>query len=370
LHQEVNFLMHEQYIRNNVFHVHHTTMSLDLSTPSALIDDNTPHVHTPSVEKRVYDTVMEMVHKAPYSEELRASLSVALAREAGVSSYGKRNYDTLGTEAGEQPAHLDMAPYGRTGAGSTVAVTATDPKTHEVYVLLGRKYKDPNHPELGLGDYIMPGGYINPKPPTGANAADLVQYDTNLHETAARELFEETGYRLPENYHMKSLGVNSDITGNKDLHTINEFFHVNVPQHPSQFPAPVAADDLAMVEWVRARDIVKDPTVSAQPDGSAQSRYSVQNAESTSVNIRDLHGEYIDKAVAAVRQETLELYTHRLNALGIRPAMVETALGEVAHTKHDAMMAQLNSPTSRSPWQQMLTQGQERQAALSGSRLG
>jgi ADP-ribose pyrophosphatase YjhB (NUDIX family) len=195
--------------------------------------------------------------------------------------------------------------YGRTAAGATAIITMTDPDTNEKYLLLGRKYLDAKNPEAGLGQLICPGGYMNPQSPAGDKPTGA--YDASLTDTILREVKEETSISFPEGYKPKSVGTNSDVTGNAGVHTINEFFHFDLVGKPSEQTFK-ASDDLATLEWVNIRALQKDNSLAPQPDGSGLSRYNAVTANGV-VSIRDLHGDYIEQTLGIMQQKDLTSIT-------------------------------------------------------------
>jgi ADP-ribose pyrophosphatase YjhB (NUDIX family) len=226
---------------------------------------------------------------------LRQDLAANLIKELNISMYG----EDIKTVDGDKSFLVNK--YGRTAAGATAVITMTDPDTNEQYVLLGRKYSDPKNPAAGLGQFICPGGYMNPQSPAKNKAEG--SYDNNLTDAILREVKEETGLVFPKGYKPKSMGTNSDVDANIGVHTINEFYHFDLKGKPSDLPVQ-ASDDLATLEWVNVKNIQKDSNIAPQPDGSNLSRYQILTTDSI-VGVRDLHGDYVEKTIAQMQQNSL-----------------------------------------------------------------
>jgi ADP-ribose pyrophosphatase YjhB (NUDIX family) len=254
------------------------------------------------VEKAFYTAVVSAV-QAIDNRQLNEALATRLLNETDLSAYGQRITDTIAKEQGLDTKPLDVNMYGRTAAGATVGVTYTCQDTGEVYVLMARKYKDARDPSQGLGEFILPGGYMNPKPPLGAE--ENIAYDKKLSDTALRELREETGFRLPEGYTPKSLAVDSEDINNRGVHTINEFFHIPVVGTKAEMPPLAASDDIADLRWINLKQVAINPAIGQQPDGSDQSRYSVIT-ENGIVNMRDLHGVFLEKAAVELNNISVQ----------------------------------------------------------------
>ncbi len=257
----------------------------------------------PEDPQALYNHILGLVNDHPDAPKLRESLCVELANQTKVPSQGARLQNTMGGK----PSHLYVDRYLKSSPGATVIVTVTDPETREIYTLLGRKYIDPKRPEKGLGDYIAPGGYMEVPSPKGMRGKKK-QYDQTLEHTARREFQEETGLNL-KGIKLDVLGVDSDIRNNKEeKHSTNVIYSVGLTGKKAEFPAVEGGDDLATLEWVNSKHIVKDPSVGEQFANSNKSRYSVNG-----INIRDMHGSYLEKAVDNAR-DTLIADAHQTPA--------------------------------------------------------
>ena len=242
----------------------------------------------------------EINNKVPkeYRDAVREELATKMLKENGISAFGQTISNQISADEQGRTEFI-INKYGRTAAGATLLCTLTDHDTKETYVLLGRKHLNPKNPEAGLGQFICPGGYMNPKPTMGS--ANPENYDENLEAAARRELKEETGMVLPDNYKMTSLGVDSNVINNAGVHTVNEFFHVNLVGKPEDLAKFMPSDDLADLQLINSKQLLYDEKVGVQPDGSNVSRYSVLTKEGI-ISVRDLHVDYIQKAISIAQK--------------------------------------------------------------------
>jgi 8-oxo-dGTP pyrophosphatase MutT (NUDIX family) len=300
----------------------------------------------------LYESIRSIVNRAPEVDKLREALITSLAYDMpkgrdmfGAAFHNPYTQNNAAMPDGADASTLYTRPYPSMTAGSTVAVTYGAEDTHDVYVLLARKYKNPAKPELGLKDeLIMVGGYMEAHAPLGSGTTR--PSDNNLCATALRELKEETGLTLPASYQPKSLGADSSygVSNNPKTHTVNEYFHVNMTGNSGNIPKLTPKDDVAELVWVNAKDIEYHPETPKQKFGSSISRYHANvmvNGQKKHINIRDDHGEMLDKAVTLARQQ---LVADRQRALGLQepPAAIpSSALGPQADALHREQIAAL-----------------------------
>lgn len=241
--------------------------------------------------------IADAVAKAPNAKELQEGLAASLLVDSKIPTYSKRIRDPRSGES------VDVSPYAKAAPGATSIVTTIDPQTHEIYVLLGRKQKNKHDPKEGLADFIAPGGYMESLPPEGATQKEIDASDFNLAEASRRELQEETGLAIPDTIAATSLGTNSDADQNPNTQSVNEFFHYSLSGTPDSLPAVMGKDDLKVAQWINAKDIIRNEQVGAQPAGSEHSRYQITMQDGSTVNLRDLHGGYVEKAIEQARQQ-------------------------------------------------------------------
>ncbi len=242
----------------------------------------------------------EAAARAPNARELREAVAASFLQENGVKTYGQRIRDPLSGKS------VDVSPYAKAAPGTTAIVTTVDPATGEMYVLLGQKQKNPRNKKEGLSDFIAPGGYMESLPPEGATKKEIAASDFNLEAASRRELFEETGLKIPKEIVPVSLGVNSDADQNPHTQSVNEFFHYSLSGKPEDIPVK-ASDDLKTAQWVNVRGIIKNHDGERQPAGSDESRYKVVMEDGAAINLRDLHGIYVEQAVERVREQLLNV---------------------------------------------------------------
>ncbi len=277
------------------------------------VDLSTLQQHGVDAES-LMSSIVAVVEAHP-DPRLKPSLVAYLADSLGFSEYGRDATDTIAPQTHEHST-VAMSHFDRASVGSNVIVTVADTNTDEIYVLMAQKYKDPKRPELGLQDKLITvGGYMEAHAAEGAPNPSK-PYDKNLAECAIRELKEETGIELPENYRPESLGTRSDyrMTSDPRQHGVTEDFHVNMYGTADNLPEVTAQDDIAALHWVKASTIFKDDTIPPQEHNSDISRFTgvvidPQTGEDKVMAIRDDHGEPLVKAVIEA-QKTLE-FLHR-----------------------------------------------------------
>lgn len=267
----------------------------------ALPEQQAPVVLSP---QEAYEGVQMLAKMVPAEQRaiFLESAATRLADDLGMSDFGRQFTDRIQPNRAGRKS-FEMNPWNHTGAGATCVVTATDRASGEIYVLIARKYKDAEHPELGYADdLILPGGYITAKP---LENADAQQFDFNLAATAKRELEEETGLDL-QGVKPISLGADSRAGYSNDprLHTVNEFFHfpLQLQNGAASLPPVSGRDDIAIAGWVKASDIGIRNDLPPQPFGSKLSRFQVNTAQGP-INLRDEHGEYLLKAIRQIEQQ-------------------------------------------------------------------
>lgn len=188
-----------------------------------------------------------------------------------------------------------------------------------VFVLLGRKFKNPRQKELGLEDhYILLGGYMQPHPlETTATQAvvdldgdvkDFIEedmlrggkgytkqiaksmsvsskaseFDKSLEETAKRELAEEGSLVATDAKSIYPTGTYSTypITNDPRLHTIVENYLFDFGETK---PNAKPGSDIAEVIWVNVKDINSD--------------YTIKFNDSKSAKLKNVYGPMLDDAL-------------------------------------------------------------------------
>lgn len=309
-------------------------------------DPNT--LNLSSDPQKLYHAVVAAVSVLPAEEQLRVkeSLAAKFGREVNDAKggmYGSQLHNALDAQ---DKKTLDVSPYSHMGAGSLDVVTARDEDTGKVYVLLGRNWKDPKDHSKGVeADLRLPGGYVMAAPLEGGDKSKY--YDKDLADTARRELAEETGIKVQTNDKLVSLGADSrlGVSNTEKLHTVTEFYHFAISTKDPRFQLQKqASDDFAAMQWVDADKIILNPLVTPQGHGSNISRYTVITDDGKSLPLRDLHGDYIQKAVIAEQQSmktTRQIDAAAANdaSVSATPSSVVTSVAFVQSLMHSVQHA-------------------------------
>jgi ADP-ribose pyrophosphatase YjhB (NUDIX family) len=313
--------------------------------------------------QNVRDSVLGIVNRYAGSEQdrnlLRESLitSLTYSMPQGRDQFGAVMRDPFapaslpGLADGAQPNTVYVSPFPKATVVTDVAVTYAIPETQEVFVLLERKLKDPQKPQLGLKEeFILPGGHLEAHTPNEPHMTTR-PFDKDLAETARRELREETHLNLPDSYIPKSLGIGSEygVNGDAREHPIVDFRHVNMTGSKADFEAlkqSMKADsDAAEILWVNAKDLEFHPDTPRQSFGSTISRYHVNttiNGQPKHLPLRDDHGDMLDKAVAEARNR---LVIERQTQHGYTESPIatpSTAFGPQADALHREQIAYMD----------------------------
>lgn len=321
------------------------------------------------------DSIRGIVNRYPGpaqdAELLRESLITSLTYDMaqGRSNFGAtlrdpfapKHIDGLSDEA--SPDTVYVSPFPKATVVADAAVTFGIPETQEVYVLLERKLKDPKNPQLGLKDeFVLPGGHMEVHAPNEPGANTVRFFDQNLAATVRREIQEETGLALPENYTPASLGLGSDygIHGDPREHAVADFRHVNMTGSRADFEqlknSLRPGSDAAELVWVNAKDFEYHPSTPPQPFGSTVSRYHANvmlDGQRKHINVRDDHGDVLDKAVGLARNQ-LMLERQKQHGFSEPPAAIpSTSLGAQADALHKEQVNALDRflTQSKGNWQ-------------------
>lgn len=254
-----------------------TTLGTVMPSPDAALDDRT-----------LYQGVLQLLQQRPV---LKESLAARLADEVVQTDFGRAAQDRIAPETHAHPT-MYFSRFARPDAGATAFVTAADPKTRQVYVLLGVKDD---------GTVVPPGGHLETHQPEGGIPGKA--FDQNLMETSRRELREETGLVIPANCKPTSLGAKSDygVMSGPALHTVLEGFHYNLLLRDGILPSVTGHDDLKAAFWVKAEDVFVAPNKPSQLHGSGDTRYMLDMGEQM-LPIRDHYGEQLMQAIGQAKK--------------------------------------------------------------------
>lgn len=313
--------------------------------------------------QNVRDSVLGIVNRYAGNEQdrnlLRESLitSLTYSMPQGRDQFGAVLRDPFapatlpGLAEGAKANTVYVSPFPKATVVTDVAVTYAIPETQEVFVLLERKLKDPQKPQLGLKEeFILPGGHLEAHTPNEPHMTTR-PFDKDLAEAARRELREEANLSLPDSYIPKTLGIGSEygVNGDAREHPIVDFRHVNMTGSKADFEAlkqsMKAGSDAAEILWVNAKDLEFHPDTPRQAFGSTISRYHVNttiNGQHKHLPLRDDHGDMLDKAVAEARNR---LIIERQTQHGYTEAPVatpSTAFGPQADALHREQIAYMD----------------------------
>ena len=294
-------------------------------------------------ESNLLEKIIKIVETTPNAQILRESLIVRLSNQANITMYGRQINDTLTSKNQAGRRKYDIHPYGKTGSGTHAVVSYTDKNTNEIFILLGRKYKNYSEKSRGLvNQFSLIGGYMKPHfleggdvdfekisdedkdrseeaillnksgyqailVPSNINLntqISNISYDFNLEEAAIRELKEESGIIWNKNLYGSPINISTrsdyGITNDKRLHTIvaDYLFDFGIQE---KHPEVNAGNDIGEVVWIKITDIKKDPLIQAQEYGSKISRYSI-NIDNQVIQIRDDHGAVIDTFLSKINR--------------------------------------------------------------------
>ncbi len=294
-------------------------------------------------DRQLTEGIIALVQHRPQVQE---TLVTRLADQLIPDDYGRGVHDRISPET-HPHSTMYVSRYPNAGAGAAAFVTYADPQSGEVYVLLGLKPQ---------GDLVPPGGHLEVHEPIGGNPQK--PYDLNLREASRRELMEETGLVIPKDYTPASLGANSDfgVVNDPRLHTVLEGFDYNLIGPKAQLPHIEGKDDIIGAYWVKASDIIADPSVGPQLHGSNNSRYSVQ-VQGAVIPIRDHYGPQLEEAVATARATLLDGYAHRMQARNINFDPSQKPLDLATHASWKQLTAALlNTRDSTKSWVQEISQ--------------
>ncbi len=275
------------------------------------------HYQTNTPEKVILNAFTAF-SKTSNPSQTFAAVAVQAANNLGVTMYGKTIVDAL-TDPKAMPGRrqYEVHPFRKPGAGANAIPVYT--QGDNIFVLLGRKFKNPRQKELGLEDhYILLGGYMQPHPlETTATQAvvdldgddkdfmeeDILrggegytkqtaksmsvsskasEFDQSLAETAKRELAEEGSLVATDAKSIYPTGTYSTypITNDPRLHTIVENYLFDFGDTK---PNAKPGSDIAEVVWVNVTDIAPD--------------YTIKFSEGKIAKLKDVYGPMLDDAL-------------------------------------------------------------------------
>lgn len=205
----------------------------------------------------------------------------------------------------QQGKYTYISPWALPSGGAAAFVTATDPLTGEMFVLLGKKIREDGYQYL-----VPPGGYMEVKPPKGTDNRGSLPFDKNLAATALRETLEETDLDLSR-YNVTPSQISScstyGKTDPKDRHSIFESYHFPLIISTDELPNVEGKDDLKEggAYWVNIRDISVNPIIGEQQFSSADSRYQA-TVGGVEYNIMDCYGPALAEAVVRARKHFID----------------------------------------------------------------
>lgn len=248
-----------------------------------------------------------------------------------------------------------ISPWALPSAGAAAFVTAADPNTGEMFVLLGRKTREDGYEFL-----VPPGGYMEVKPPKGRIDRNNLPFDKNLAVTAIRETLEETTLDLT-GFNVTPTQISScstyGKTDPKDRHSIFESYHFPLIVSKDELPEVHGHDDLEEklgkdgskeggAFWVNVRDISVTPQTGEQVFTSMNSRYHAKIG-GDEYNIMDCYGPALAEAVTRARKHFIDSMNSQEGSQQPCPDPATASLLEDAKHRFTEMVENMREQTAQ-----------------------